>query len=76
MQILPNSRRLIRVAAIGSGLVLIPLAVAPNEGVAVNDACAGSGCCTNVLAICETDHSDHYGYENKTWGQIIFGCPD
>lgn len=71
----PLARRA-RLAALTGILAFIPVAWSAPEGIGANEACAGSGCCFNPSAICETDHSDHAGYENKTWGQIIFGCPD
>ena len=52
------------VILIGAIGLLVPVTVSPNATVQANDACAGGGCCRELLSVCITSDStsmaNHY----------------
>jgi hypothetical protein len=59
------------------GLSLIPVSFDGASGIHWNRACAdGEGCCLNPLAICDVGGEPQHQYENKSWIEILLGCPD
>lgn len=47
-------------AALGAGLLLIPISISPGQEttVEVTDACAGDSCCPEIGSICLTDDGE------------------
>lgn len=65
---------IIRTAALAGVFALAPVAVSPQKGLAVSNACASKGCCLNERAICDLSALKAFGYENKSVIQKIIGC--
>lgn len=76
-----HGSRWLRIGAIVTAIIAAPIAFGASGSFGQGTACAqegddgGQGCCLKWSAICDSNGENIMGYENKSWWQIINGCP-